>query len=59
MVSDKQSKTTMCWGMTSFSGYDKKDCVLTVNEEEAKIVRTVFDFYGNKGLGICLFIIQR
>ena len=33
-------------------GYDKKDCVLTVNEAEAQIVRTVFDLYANRGLGI-------
>ena len=32
-------------------GYDKKDCVLTINETEAKIVRTVFDLYANHGLG--------
>ena len=32
-------------------GYDKKDCVLTVNEGEAEIVRTVFDLYANQGLG--------
>ena len=33
-------------------GYDKKDCVMTVNEEEAEIVRTIFDLYANHGLGI-------
>ena len=32
-------------------GYDKKDCVLTVNEEEAKIIRIIFDLYGNQRLG--------
>ena len=32
-------------------GYDKKDCVLTVNEGEAEIVRRVFDLYANQGLG--------
>lgn len=32
-------------------GYDKKDCVLTVNEEEAEIVRIIFDLYGNERLG--------
>ena len=32
-------------------GYDKKDCVLTVNEEEAEIVRIVFDLYANKRYG--------
>ena len=32
-------------------GYDKKDCVLTINEAEAEIVRTVFDLYANHGLG--------
>lgn len=33
-------------------GYDKKGCVLTINEEEAEIVRIVFDLYGNKRLGM-------
>ena len=33
-------------------GYDKCDCVLTVNEGEAEIVRTVFDLYANHGLGV-------
>lgn len=32
-------------------GYDKKDCVLTVNEEEAEIVCIIFDLYGNERLG--------
>lgn len=29
-------------------GYDKKDCVLTVNEEEARAVRRIFDLYANR-----------
>ena len=33
-------------------GYDKKDCVLTVNEAEARIVRRIFDLYANQRLGI-------
>lgn len=33
-------------------GYDKKDCVMTINEGEAEIVRTIFDLYANHGLGI-------
>jgi Site-specific recombinases, DNA invertase Pin homologs len=33
-------------------GYDKKDCRLTINEEEAEVVRKVFDLYANQGLGI-------
>ena len=33
-------------------GYDKKDCVMTINEEEAQIVRIIFDLYANHGLGI-------
>ncbi len=32
-------------------GYYKEDCVLTINEDEAEIVRTIFDLYANKGLG--------
>ena len=33
-------------------GYDKKDCVLTVNEEEAEVVRTIFDLYANRQMGV-------
>lgn len=33
-------------------GYDKKDCTLTINEEEAYVVRRIFDLYANHGLGI-------
>ena len=39
-------------GNDGLYGYDKKDCVLTVNEEEAKIVRIIFDLYANHGYGI-------
>ena len=38
-------------GNDKFYGYDKKDCVLTVNEEEAEIIRIIFDLYGNQRLG--------
>jgi len=33
-------------------GYDKKDCVLSVNEEEAQVVRRIFDLYANRQMGI-------
>ena len=33
-------------------GYDKKDCVLTINEGEAHIVRRIFDLYANRQIGI-------
>lgn len=33
-------------------GYDKKDCVLTINEEEARVVRRIFDLYANQQIGI-------
>ena len=33
-------------------GYDKKDCVLTINEEEAQAVRRIFDLYANQQMGI-------
>ena len=33
-------------------GYDKKDCVLTINEEEAQVVRRIFDLYANQQMGI-------
>ena len=38
-------------GNDKLYGYDKKDCVLTINEEEAKIVRIIFDLYANHGYG--------
>lgn len=33
-------------------GYDKKDCVLTINEEEAQAVRRIFNLYANQQMGI-------
>ena len=33
-------------------GYDKKDCVLTINEGEARVVRRIFDLYANQQIGI-------
>lgn len=33
-------------------GYNKKDCKLTINEEEAVIIRRIFDLYANQGLGV-------
>ena len=33
-------------------GYDKKDCVLTINEAEAQVVRRIFDLYANHQMGI-------
>lgn len=38
-------------GNDKLYGYDKKDCVLTVNEEKAEIIRIIFDLYGNQRLG--------
>ena len=38
-------------GNDKLYGYDKKDCVLTVNEEEAEIIRIIFDLYGTQRLG--------
>ena len=38
-------------GNDKLYGYDKRDCVLTVNEEEAEIIRIIFDLYGNQRLG--------
>lgn len=33
-------------------GYDKKDCVLTVKEEEARVVRRIFELYANQQVGV-------
>ena len=39
-------------GNDNLWGYDKKDCVLTINEEEAQAVRRIFDLYANEQLGV-------
>ena len=39
-------------GNDKLYGYDKKDCIMTINEAEAEIVRIIFDLYANQGLGI-------
>lgn len=39
-------------GNSQIWGYNKKGCVLTVNEQEAYIVRRIFDLYANRKLGI-------
>ena len=39
-------------GNDKLYGYDKKGCILTINEQEAEIVRIVFDLYANKRLGM-------
>ena len=33
-------------------GYDKKNCVLTINEEEAQVIRRIFDLYANQQMGV-------
>ncbi|MBD5118795.1 MAG: recombinase family protein [Clostridiales bacterium] len=33
-------------------GYDKKDCVLTINETEAQVVQRIFELYANQQMGI-------
>ena len=38
-------------GNDKLYGYDKKACVLTIKEEEAKIVRTIFELYANERIG--------
>lgn len=39
-------------GNDSLWGYEKKDCRLTVREDEARIVRRIFDLYANYNLGV-------
>ncbi len=38
-------------GNDKLYGYDKKNCVLTINEAEADLVRRIFQLYANEGLG--------
>ena len=39
-------------GNDTLWGYDKKNCVLSVNEEEARAVRRIFHLYANEEMGI-------
>ena len=39
-------------GNDKLYGYDKKDCEMSIKEEEAKIVRIIFDLYANQHLGM-------
>lgn len=38
-------------GNNKLYGYDKKDCKLVINEEQAEVVRTIFDQYANHNIG--------
>lgn len=33
-------------------GYDKKNCIMTIKEDETEVIRIIFDLYANKGLGV-------
>lgn len=39
-------------GNDNLYGYDKDKCEMTINEEEACIVRQIFELYVNEGLGL-------
>jgi len=39
-------------GNDTLWGYDKKGCVLTINEKEASVVRRIFNLYADHGLGL-------
>ena len=39
-------------GNDTLWGYDKKNCVLSINEEEARVVRRIFHLYANEQMGI-------
>jgi len=39
-------------GNDKLYGYDKEKCVLTVNEDEAWVVRMIFELYANEHLGL-------
>ena len=39
-------------GSDNLWGYDKRGCVLTINESEAQVVRRIFHLYANEQLGI-------
>lgn len=39
-------------GNNNIWGYDKRDGALAVNEREADVVRTIFDMYANRAMGL-------
>ncbi|MDR2909323.1 MAG: recombinase family protein [Oscillospiraceae bacterium] len=39
-------------GNDKLYGYNKKNCILTINEEQAEVVRLIFDLYANQQLGM-------
>jgi DNA invertase Pin-like site-specific DNA recombinase len=39
-------------GNDKIYGYDKERCVLTINEEQAHVVRQIFEMYVNEGIGL-------
>jgi len=39
-------------GSDRLYGYNKKNCVLTINEEQAEVVRLIFALYANQKLGL-------
>ena len=39
-------------GNNRLYGYNKENCVLTINEEEAEVVRLIFDLYINQRMGM-------
>ena len=39
-------------GNDKLYGYDKKNCVLSINEDEAWVVRMIFELYANEHLGL-------
>ena len=45
-------KNGLVLGNDRLWGYDKSDCVLTVNEMEAQVIRRIFALYANQKLGI-------
>ena len=38
-------------GNDKLYGYNKKGCVMTIKEDEAELIRIIFDLYANKGMG--------
>jgi len=39
-------------GNDKLYGYDKHNCVLTISEGQARVVRMIFELYANEGLGL-------
>ncbi len=51
IVMQQNIKKGKVYGSDRLLGYNKENCNLTINEEEAEVVRTIYDLYVNHSMG--------